>query len=313
MNCLLCDSQNLTIKESHPIQDLKKLWDDIGVETDSELSLDSLDVYYCNHCQLTFFNPILAGGDEFYSALGKFDWYYLHPGKTEYDYVQHYIRDGDSILDIGAGRGVLFTKIDKRVEYLGLELSTKAVELAQEQSINVIKKDLLIHSQANPDKYDIVCLFQVLEHLTSLDAFIKSIHFTLKHNGLFLIAVPDNNGFVANCPNYTFNLPPHHTILWTEQSLRFLANKYNFEVVEVHRELLQDVHMNNAHKSYLIALAKRVLFLNRKLLDNSVSHRIISRIVNRLYNNKYFNSPLVKYLRKKQPNGQSIIISLRKK
>lgn len=312
MKCLLCGSEKLVVSESYPIQDLKELWYGIGINVESELSLPIVEAYSCSNCSLIFFDPALAGGDKFYSALGQFDWYYSHPGKTEYDYVQKYIQDGNSILDIGSGRGVLYTKIQQKVEYVGLELSTKAVEMAQQMSINVIQQDLSIHAQSNPSKYDIVCLFQVLEHLTELDTFIKSVYLTLKKGGLFVIAVPNNDGFVFYSANYTFNLPPHHTNLWTEKSLRFLAEKYKFEVVEVHKELLQDVHRDHAYKVYMASIIKKCLFLPNKLLDKSQSHSRVTRLVNRLYHNANMKKIIMPFLEKRQKYGQSIIVTLRK-
>ena len=47
---------------------------------------------------------------------------------------------------------VLYTKIKVNVDYTGLELSTKAVELAKEAGINVRQEDLFIHAEANKSK-----------------------------------------------------------------------------------------------------------------------------------------------------------------
>lgn len=313
MNCLLCHSSNVEIKETHTKEDLLKVWSPVNIDISEELKIDQINVYQCKECALRFFDPKLAGGDKFYSELGKLEWYYLHPGKTEYDYIQKYINEGDKILDIGSGRGVLFTKIKKKVDYTGLELSTKAVALAKEDGINVKQEDLLLHADAHKSYYDVVCLFQVLEHLTELDSFIKSIYLTLKNNGLFVIAVPNNDGFISKTPNYTFNLPPHHTILWTEKSLRYLANKYNFEVVHIEREFLQEPHRENAYLSYISERVRRLYGVENKLIDYSKKWSKINSISWRLYKNKWFNKFGMPFVKKKQKYGQSIIVTLRKK
>jgi 2-polyprenyl-3-methyl-5-hydroxy-6-metoxy-1,4-benzoquinol methylase len=195
MKCLLCNSENTAIIETHKKESLEGLWYKSGFDVISELKLKHLHLYFCDNCGLKFFDTQLAGGDKFYSQLGEFEWYYLHPGKTEYDFVQQFIKDGDKILDIGSGRGVLYSKIKVDVDYTGLELSTKAVELAKASAINVKQENLLVHAKNNQSSYDIVCLFQVLEHLTELDDFIKSIYLALKNKGLFVIAVPDKEEF----------------------------------------------------------------------------------------------------------------------
>jgi len=313
MKCLLCDFEKVVLKEKYDREELAHLWLSTYPNVRDELKLDEIHLYQCPNCKLKFFDPRLAGGDRFYSELGKEDWYYLHPGKTEYDYVQKYIQSGNKILDIGAGRGVLFTKIKANVEYTGLELSTKAVQLAKESGLNVKQEDVVKHAQDNRSHYDVVCLFQVLEHLTQLDSFLKSIHLTLKDGGLFVIAVPDNDGFISYTPNYTFNLPPHHTILWTEASLRYMAKKYNFDVTEVERELLQDVHREVAYKSYVANVIRRFLFLPNLLINNNNWYKNISHRVHGLYGGRKFERFIMPIVRSKQKYGQSIIITLRKK
>ncbi len=316
MDCILCNNKNLSDIDSYKKEDLKKLWNDV-VDTSEELYKDTVDLYTCNNCSLEFFDTDLAGGDKFYSELGKLDWYYLHPGKTEYDYVQNYIEDGMKILDIGCGRGVLHSKITKKVDYQGLELSTKAVELAKKDNINVIQETIQNHANKNTEKYDLVCLFQVLEHLTELETFLKAIYQVLKPDGKFVIAVPNNNGFISKIANYTFNLPPHHTILWKEESLRFLAKKYSFDVVDVHEEELQDVHKVYAYKAQIQYELKKKDNYPLKWIDGSTKNVAFVEKANKLY--KLYKSNFVyryfkfRAIKNKSKTGQSIIITLKKK
>ncbi len=312
MKCLLCESNNVLIKETHSKKELVVLWKNIYPNIDHELKLNTVLLYQCKNCSLMFFDPVLAGGDKFYSELAKLDWYYDHPGKTEYDYVQKFIKDGDQILDIGSGKGVLFTKIKKKVFYTGLEINSKAVEQAKNSNINVKHEYLSEHAVTNTTTYDVVCLFQVLEHLTELDSFLKSVQHTLKNKGLFIIAVPNNDGFLSNTPNSIFNLPPHHTILWTEKSLRFMAKKYDFEIVEIEREILQNVHREIAYKSYIVSIFRKLFLLPKLYIDGSSLSQKISTIVDRFYGGRIFEKLLMPIVRRKQKFGQSIIITLQK-
>jgi 2-polyprenyl-3-methyl-5-hydroxy-6-metoxy-1,4-benzoquinol methylase len=313
MNCLLCHSNHVKIKETHSRKELLEVWEPVNIDIKEEIKLDVVNLYQCEECKLKFFDPQLAGGDKFYSELGKLDWYYLHPGKTEYDYVQKFIKDGDRILDVGAGRGVLYTKIIKKVEYTGLELSTKAVELAKEAGINVKQEDLLIHAEEHKSFYNMVCLFQVLEHLTEVDKFIKSIRLTLKSGGLFIIAVPNNDGFISYLPNYSFNLPPHHTILWTKTSLKFLAKKYDFDIVEVKNELLQDIHRHDAYIAYISSVLRKLYFMHSLLIDGSEKQTKIDNMARYLYSKKWFGRIFMPIVARRQKYGQSILVTLKKK
>jgi 2-polyprenyl-3-methyl-5-hydroxy-6-metoxy-1,4-benzoquinol methylase len=312
MNCLLCSSGDVVIKETVSREDLLNLWKrDVDVTDDIKTAV--INKYHCNNCTLTFYDPVNAGGNKFYSALGEYEWYYLHPGKTEYDYVQKLINENAKVLDIGSGRGELFNRTKKKIYYTGLELSNKAVELAQSAGINVKNEDLLVHADSHVSEYDLVTLFQVLEHLTELDKFITAIKDCLKPGGLFCIAVPNNDGFISYTPNYIYNMPPHHTILWTESSLRYLAEKFDFNVVDVELELLQDVHKENAYLSYLIYIIKRCTFQPVLLLENSKSHQLITRIASRLLRSFLFRKLTMSIFTSKVKYGQSIIVTLQKK
>jgi len=313
MKCLLCNTEITNPEYICEKESLVKLWKPI-IDVTKEISKEKIFLYQCKSCSLNFFDPELAGGNEFYSELGKLDWYYLHPGKTEYDFVQNYIKEDDNLLDIGSGRGELYNRTKKRINYTGLELSTKAAELAKEAGINVKNEDLLIHSKANKEKYDIVTLFQVLEHLTELNNFITAIHNCLKKDGLFVIAVPNNDGFISYTPDYVFNLPPHHTILWKKSSLVQLAKKFNFEIVTIEAELLQDVHKQHAYDAYKEKVLKRLSFIPIPLINKNIGIpglplRILRRISNISVINKLFNKMAIRNVK----IGQSIIVVLRKK
>jgi 2-polyprenyl-3-methyl-5-hydroxy-6-metoxy-1,4-benzoquinol methylase len=311
MKCLLCNTEINKVKFICKMDALKDIWKGFA-SVEEELKLENLLLYQCDKCTLQFFDPRLAGGNRFYSELGQLDWYYLHPGKTEYDFVQSYIKDGDELLDVGSGRGELFKRTKKRIKYTGLELSSKAVELAQKEDINVNNEDLIEHAKSNSWKYDIVTLFQVLEHLTELDRFIGAIHSVLKSGGLFFIAVPNNDGFPGYTPNYTFNLPPHHTILWKKSSLKKLAEKFNFEIVEIVPEVLQEVHRNNAYDAYIERIVRRFSFMPVELVKTS-KPTTIYRLIKRISSMPLINKLLYRYTMTKLRDGQTIIAVLRKK
>ena len=146
-----------------------------------------------------------------------------------------------------------------------------------------------------------------------MEKFIESIHFTLKDNGLFVLAVPNNEGFISEIPNYLFNMPPHHSILWIEKSLRFMANKFNFDVVQVKREPLQDVHKEIAYLSYVTSKIRKLLFSVTTLLTETGNPILSSRLANRLLRTPVLKSLLYRIAGMMQKEGQSIIMVLRKR
>lgn len=303
MKCLLCESEKLIIDEAINKTDYIRLWYNLNIDVKEDIKTYRINKYLCTKCDLSFFDTENAGGDSFYSKLGELDWYYLHSGKTEYDFVQKFISDEIKILDIGSGRGELFNRIKNKVDYTGLELSSKAVQLAELDGVNVINEDLYIHAEKNIEKYDLICLFQVLEHLKDPIDFIGEAKKCLKPGGKLIIAVPNNDSFIKYAVNNPLNLPPHHTIHWNESSLKCLAQKLNFSVVDVACESLQEVHKDWYGKTQLLNKWMRFFHYKPKSIDFSFRFRLIRKLASffNLNNNEYNNA-----------NGHSIIIVLEK-
>jgi 2-polyprenyl-3-methyl-5-hydroxy-6-metoxy-1,4-benzoquinol methylase len=311
MKCLLCKSESVIIKENIDKETVSKLWKQAGVDAEPNIKTEGISKYQCKDCSLLFYDPVNAGDNRFYSVLGNYEWYYMHPGKTEYDYVKRYIHAGDSILDIGAGRGELFNRISVPVNYQGVELSTKAAELAKSANINVRKENLFDHVLQNRERYDLICIFQVLEHLTEFDRFTETVKSCLKPGGRICVAVPNNNGFISFVSNDTFNLPPHHTVLWTEQTLRYFAKRFGLEIEGVVCEPLQEVHMYNAYLSYMVAIAKKLLLIPVRTVDDSKLHHFITESMSILYRRSFFQKLFLPLIKKRVKHGQSILITYR--
>jgi 2-polyprenyl-3-methyl-5-hydroxy-6-metoxy-1,4-benzoquinol methylase len=254
MKCLLCHSEELKISENINRKNIIKIWESINIDVSEELKTKSIIKYKCENCNLFFFDPINAGQDKFYSSIGKSDWYYQHSGKTEYEIASNYIYDYAKVLDIGSGRGELYANVSKfkKFDYTGIELSTKAVEQAKEYNINVIKEDLEVHAINHIEEYDVICLFQVLEHLTEVLLFIANVKLCLKRNGTFLIAVPNNKSYLEFTSNNILNLPPHHTILWDKLTLQKLGKQFDFELIEIIEENIQEIHLETKNHAYIV-------------------------------------------------------------
>jgi SAM-dependent methyltransferase len=289
-----------------------KLWLENDVNVYDEIKTEVVNKYHCDNCGLSFFDPVNAGGDKFYSRLAEYEWYYRHPGKTEYEYVQQWIKENDYVLDIGSGRGELYTRTNKKINYTGLELSTKAAELAQEAGINVINEDLLVHADKYPGRYDLAGLFQVLEHLTELDNFIGAIKKTLKPGGHLCVAVPNNDGFLKLTTNNAFNMPPHHTLHWNRQSLEKLGELFGLKVVDVHLEKLQDVHKDWYLNTMITRRIRNIINKKHRTVDLGFGYLKAYNLASRLRSNKLTGGFFRKAFLNKDTTGHSIIVVYQK-
>lgn len=226
-----------------------------------------IKLYRCLDTGYRFYFPLtVAGDDGFYRHFGLYPWYYL-PWKWEHQKSVHFIKNGDKILEVGAAKGDYLIGLQrmKEVESVGLELNGAAVAEGNAKGANLIKESIETHSKSRPDYYDVVCSYQVLEHIADVGGVINAMIKCLKPNGVLIISVPNNESFIrkVTLPARILNLPPHHMGLWDESSLRKIEQFFPIDFVACLKEPLQAIHAD----TYQYTLVKGILF-NSTVLAN---------------------------------------------
>lgn len=303
MSCPSCKSNKIKILETFDIDLIKRHYLETGLDVSYLFkNINTLDFIECCDCNLKFFNPVVLGDDKFYEHLQQEDWYFLHEDKTEYEFSTKYIKPNDKLLDVGSGRGVFKKYIDCEF-YQGLELSTKAIALARQDGVNVIPELTEKHCEDKKGFYDVVVLFQVLEHIEDIKSFITSALKCLKKGGKLIIAVPNNDAFIKTHINYFLNLPPHHQLHWNENSLLKLAYIYNLKVVEIFKEKVTNVHKNFYYKTLKTNILMKLTGHNNSICTNlpqlNILYRIFAEVIRRLLQCLSFH---------KYADGQTIIV-----
>ncbi|MEP6700807.1 MAG: class I SAM-dependent methyltransferase [Bacteroidota bacterium] len=195
-----------------------------------------LPLYECPDTELRFFYPAsLAGDGEFYTSLEDRSGYY-DDWKWDYETAWPFIREKLSVLDIGCGRGAFIDKLKKEKNCVvhGLELNPSAYRLLQQKGISSQMQTIEDHAGSNKNKYDIVCFFQVLEHISSVKSFLDAAIECLKPGGLLIVAVPNNEPYLFGFNKYDWlNLPPHHMGWWNYASLNKLPDFFPVTVEKI--------------------------------------------------------------------------------
>lgn len=239
-----------------------------------------VSVYQCPATRYKHFYPNqLAGDGAFYEQLQRFDWYYKD-WKWDYDQADHFISAGNKVLDIGCGSGkfLKYLKAQKQCDCTGLELNEQAIAEARQKNLNVRQEFVQQHAEDTQNRYDVVCAFQVLEHIAEAGSFLEAAIKCLKPDGKLIICVPNNNPWFYQYDKlHTLNLPPHHMNMWDEDSLRQLGQYYGFRNVAIKEEPVSRYRFfarlklkNNpgafAKVPYALAypMASLYTFLNRK-------------------------------------------------
>lgn len=143
--------------------------------------------------------------------------------------LSKYLKNNDkknNILEIGCGTGYQSDIISRYGNYTGLEKNPEATEELKKINKKVINSN--IEDYETEEKFETICLFDVLEHIKNdLDA-IKKINFLLKNNGLFFITVPAKKILFSE-----HDLAMDHYRRYEKEELRDLLIKNNFVIKEI--------------------------------------------------------------------------------
>lgn len=240
--------------------------------------LDEVKLYECRKTGYRFYFPFTTIGDaDFYKELSlKRENYYST--RWEHLKILPTLDIHETVLEIGSGFGVFLSLLkSKGISAEGIELNPEALNVCKEKDLNIHNELIETFALKNLDKYDVVCYFQVLEHITSVHDFVKNSLLALKPNGKLIIGVPNNNPYLfVNDKYHTLNLPPHHAGLWNKKSLKSLEQIFNVKLVSLEYEPLEKTY-NQFLKTYI---KNSNLFYSRFIKAlNRVFPKILKRVL----------------------------------
>lgn len=167
---------------------------------------------------LQFFHPIVTGDARLYRQLRRRHWY-LQPDKWEFRAAARQIAPADRVLDLGAGDEP-FRAFVAPEGYSAFDPFTEA-------------------AAAPEDRYDVVCAFQVLEHVADPLAFVAAAKERLGPGGRLLLGVPNRESYLAGLRDFPLDLPPHHVTRWSRQALEALAQAAGLQVETIESSPLE--------------------------------------------------------------------------
>lgn len=278
VHCPLCACSDISVLESVNVEALRQVYDRVlRVSIEQELPGRShCDFLLCLECGLRFFNPALAGSEALYESLQRLEWYYSD-WKPEYEYARPWVQPTDAVLEVGCGTGA-FARLITCGSYLGLELSHRAAEAGREQGTPIRVQSIQDHARERSDSYDVVCGFQVLEHVADLRPFLEAAVSCTRPGGLLVFSVPNSDSFLRYVVNGALNLPPHHISWWNRKSLDSVAALFDLEIVSREQETLADAHLVWWLHTVLLRSMNRLTATPRRLIDLSRSGRAKSAV-----------------------------------
>ena len=200
-----------------------------GIDVTDQFPAASAQVrlLHCPNCDLRWYDPMAAGDDKLYEQLQKHDWYY-QGDKAEFGFVSGLIGQlpgRPRVLEVGCGRGAFGLQIQDKVDYLGLEYNDLAAQRARSAGLDVHRRSVSSEVERNRGEYDVVCHFQVLEHVADVSGFMRDCVALLRPGGLFVVSVPAEDSMVGLSPSNWLNMPPHHVTRWSDLALAALFDR----------------------------------------------------------------------------------------
>jgi SAM-dependent methyltransferase len=198
----------------------------------------------CGQCGFGYATPFVAGDAVFYELASgntpypKWKWEFQRTFDRLRDTRIAQARTG-RLLELGAGDGHLLQALGEagwpKSAMLGLEYSSSGLAAMARRDIPSRAVDVRDPTVEGP--FDVICLFQVLEHLDELDALFERLGALAAPGADLFIGVPNGDWQRANealgtCDDF----PPNHLSRWSPANFEMMAGRFGWRVEAIELE-----------------------------------------------------------------------------
>jgi len=252
-NCPICQSNNTKI-----------VFNESGI-----------DIIKCKNCSHLFSS--FEGEENYdkyfgYEEIKDGDYYYWDRARDMMyeDFSERFLKNKKGILlDYGCGMGFFIKKIKdiKNWEIKGLEISRQAVNYANiKLNLNNIFCGNINEYNFNDIKFDIITLWDVIEHIKNPDKTINKISKILSNDGILFIHTPNAKLqlFKARLKKILFGMksnihyfePKDHLNIYTSNSISILLKRNGFKKIKfIHLKPIKSMSGNRSSLAILFKYA----------------------------------------------------------
>ena len=202
----------------------------------------------CNNCGFVYINPRVANDQ--LSEIYRHNYFHNKQyGYTSYEQekrlrvknFERWLKDAAPFiaqnkniraLDIGCAAGYCLDVMKvKNWQPNGLELDQGLCQLLQSAGYNVQPQRL---EQYQPGiKYDVITLFDVIEHIPSVDAAFIKLHELIEDDGIIVMVTPDHNSLQRKIfrKRWFQYKPVEHIQYFTKETLSVFAMRNGLKLI----------------------------------------------------------------------------------
>lgn len=208
-------------------------------------------VFYCDSCKHGFLVPKADFNERKYYAE-EYRREYSHKAKPTgtnareifetYRYYQRdrlrliseYLKDSVSLLEVGASSGQFLFNVKDQVALVNaIELDRDCCSFMQKELGIDADSEFLGNSKFAGKSYDLVCAFQVMEHVLNPVFFIKDLIAATKKGGTIFVEVPNLNDPLLS----VWDVAPYRKFFYHSAHLHYFTG-YSLEKVAIDAGLL---------------------------------------------------------------------------
>ena len=196
-------------------------------------------LHRCPFCELQFWDPMQNPGRQWYEEAPRGvlrDKIFSRPGLhwRHHQFLRKPFPQGSRILDIGCGVGTFAAHCERKgYQTIGIDFDRNAIAAAREvcglrQVYALTLEEFIQRPEA--DGFDVVAVFEVLEHQDDPARFISRIKRLLKPAGCIALSVPNRDRWHLLPVE---DVPPNHLTRWNVAALGRFLDSQGFEIIEI--------------------------------------------------------------------------------
>lgn len=168
-----------------------------------------------------------------------------HNFKKRINRLGFMIQPNFSIVEIGCAYGYFLALVKKSVKHhIGFDVSQAGITYAKKElGVQVTTNNFLTH-KIKPSSIDSLFMWDLIEHLSFPDTYIKRVSEVLKTGGHIAITTGNIDSWLARKRRGAWRMihPPTHVYYFSPHTLGLLLNKHGLKIISIkHKAVSRNV------------------------------------------------------------------------